>query len=119
MANSDKLIGIFPNTGETGVPRILFVGSGNKPINLRVEDDNRLNFVNSSGNHLFSIGESGNSSFGSGLAVSGSISADMVYINGVAVSVSGHLHSIGEVVSLSGILDKKIDDDDPIEGGFF
>lgn len=51
--------------------------------------------------------------------VSGTIAANMVYVNGVMVSVSGHSHVINDISSLPTILDKKLDDDDPIVGGFF
>lgn len=44
---------------------------------------------------------------------------NMVYVSGVPVSVDGHNHSINDVVSLSGILDNKLDNDDVIVGGFF
>lgn len=54
-----------------------------------------------------------------GITVSGSISADMVYVNGVMVSITGHNHVINDVISLSGVLENKIDFDDIIEGGFF
>lgn len=51
--------------------------------------------------------------------VSGTIAANMVYVNGVMVSISGHSHIIDDISSLPTILDKKLDNDDPIEGGFF
>jgi hypothetical protein len=48
-----------------------------------------------------------------------SVYYDMVYVNNIPVSVSGHNHTISDVVSLSGILENKLDNDDMIEGGFF
>lgn len=57
---------------------------------------------------------------GANLHVIGSgIFSDMVYVNGVPVSTNGHTHTIPDVISLETVLDKKIDDDDIIEGGFF
>jgi len=81
MANSDKVIGIFPETAETGIPRILFVGSGNKPVNLRVENNNNINFVNSSGTSIFSINENGSG----------------IFVNNVPVSISGHAHQTSDI----------------------
>lgn len=45
--------------------------------------------------------------------------SNMVYVNGVQVSVSGHGHIISDVDTLSSVLDNKLDTDDIIEGGFF
>lgn len=84
MANSDKVIGIFPETAETGIPRILFVGSGNKPVNLRVENNNNINFVNSSGTSIFSINENGSG----------------IFVNNIPVSISGHLHKAADITDL-------------------
>jgi hypothetical protein len=47
------------------------------------------------------------------------IFSDMVYVNGIGVTTSGHTHTIPDITSLTTVLDKKIDDDDIIEGGFF
>jgi hypothetical protein len=54
MANSDKNILIVPNTNQTGLPNIQFVGSSSAPISLSVLDDNTLSFSGSQG-QLFSI----------------------------------------------------------------
>ncbi|BCU94579.1 MAG: hypothetical protein CM15mV5_2480 [uncultured marine virus] len=54
MANSDKDILITPNKGQTALPEIKFVGSGNDPIYLRVLDDNTISFEGSQG-QLWSI----------------------------------------------------------------
>ena len=54
MANSDKDILITPNTGETNLPEISFIGFSNTPIKLRVLDDNTVSFEGSAG-QLFSI----------------------------------------------------------------
>lgn len=51
--------------------------------------------------------------------VSGTIAANMVYVNGVQVSISGHLHTISDINSLQSTLDTKLDDGDDINGGFF
>ena len=47
--NSDKDILITPNKGQTALPEIKFVGSGNDPIYLRVLDDNTISFEGSQG----------------------------------------------------------------------
>jgi hypothetical protein len=54
MANSDKNILITPNIGQTAEPRIVFTGSGNSPITMKVLDSNALSFEGSAG-QLFSI----------------------------------------------------------------
>lgn len=54
MANSDKNILIVPNTNQSGLPNIRFVGSSSAPISLSVLDDNTLSFTGSQG-QLFSI----------------------------------------------------------------
>lgn len=61
MSNLDKNIGIFPNTGAgSGIlPEILFVGSGNNPISLYVNDDNSLSFKTVGGTTVFGISHSG------------------------------------------------------------
>ena len=60
MADSDKLIGIFPETGVSGLlPRIEFTGKDNKKVSLQTEDNNDLHFVNASGNSLLKITTSG------------------------------------------------------------
>lgn len=61
MANSDKLIGIFPNTNEgSGIfPEIRFVGSGNQPISLFVKDNNDLTISSSGVNDILVINQSG------------------------------------------------------------
>lgn len=51
--------------------------------------------------------------------VGSGIFSDMVYVNGISVTTSGHTHTIPDITSLETVLDKKIDDDDIIEGGFF
>ena len=45
--------------------------------------------------------------------------ANMVYVNGVAVSVSGHSHVISDVNALENTLNNKLSSNDAIEGGFF
>ena len=61
MANSDKLIGIFPNTNEESgiLPEIRFIGSSNNPISLFVNDDNTLSFKTLSGASVLDINHSG------------------------------------------------------------
>lgn len=54
MANTDKDILITPNRGQTTLPEIKFIGSGNVPISLRVLDDNTISFEGNQG-QLFSI----------------------------------------------------------------
>lgn len=54
MANSDKNIVITPNIGQTAEPKLVFTGSGNTPITMRVLDSNALSFEGSVG-QLFSI----------------------------------------------------------------
>lgn len=54
MANSDKNILIVPNTNQSGLPNIQFVGSSSAPISLSVLDDNTISFSGSQG-QLFSI----------------------------------------------------------------
>lgn len=54
MANTDKNIVITPNIGQTAEPKIVFTGSGNTPITMRVLDSNALSFEGSVG-QLFSI----------------------------------------------------------------
>lgn len=54
MANSDKNIIITPNTNQTSLPNIRFVGSSSNPISLDVLDDNTISFSGSQG-QLFSI----------------------------------------------------------------
>jgi hypothetical protein len=57
MANSDKDILITPNIGQAALPEIKFVGTGNSPRYIRVNDDNSLAFLNNSGTERFSINE--------------------------------------------------------------
>lgn len=57
MANSDKDILITPNIGQAALPEIKFVGTGNSPRFLRVNDDNSLAFLNNAGTERFSINE--------------------------------------------------------------
>jgi len=57
MANSDKDIIITPNRNQAALPEIRFVGTGNSPRLLRVNDDNSLAFLNNSGTERFSINE--------------------------------------------------------------
>lgn len=45
--------------------------------------------------------------------------SNMVYINSVPVSISGHNHQIQDVTLLENTLENKLDNDDIIEGGFF
>ena len=118
MANSDKLIGIFPNTGAgSGIfPEIRFVGSGNQPISLFVQDNNDLTVSSSGTQNILVINQSG---VIIKQGVFENLVSNMVYVNNTPVSVSGHNHSITDVVSLSGILDNKLDNDDVIVGGFF
>lgn len=61
MSNLDKNIGIFPNTGAgSGIlPEIRFVGSGNDPISLYVNDDNSLSFKTVGGKQVFNINHNG------------------------------------------------------------
>jgi hypothetical protein len=54
MANSDKNIIIVPNTNQSGLPNIQFVGSSSAPISLNVLDDNTVSFSGSQG-QLFAI----------------------------------------------------------------
>lgn len=52
--------------------------------------------------------------------VSGTIAANMVYVSGVQVSVSGHTHFINDIGSLQTILDNKLDlTGDIFDGGNF
>lgn len=57
MANSDKDILITPNIGQAALPEIKFVGTGNSPRYLRINDDNSLAFLNNSGTERFSLNE--------------------------------------------------------------
>ena len=59
MANSDKQIGIFPETGTVLYPRIEFTGSGNMPITIEALDDNSLNFKSSLNSSILRIYPSG------------------------------------------------------------
>ena len=54
MANTDKDILITPNRGQTTLPEMKFVGSGNTPLYLKVLDDNTITFESNT-NQLFSI----------------------------------------------------------------
>lgn len=54
MANSDKNILITPNVGSANNPTIVFNGSDNVPITLRVLDTSTISFEGSAG-QLFSI----------------------------------------------------------------
>lgn len=54
MANSDKNIIITPNTNQSGLPKIEFVGSSSVPITLSVLDNTSISFSSSAG-QLFSI----------------------------------------------------------------
>jgi hypothetical protein len=59
MANSDKIIGIFPETGTSAYPRIEFTGSGSIPITIEALDDNSLNFKSSVNSSILRIYSSG------------------------------------------------------------
>ena len=59
MANSDKKIGIFPETGTSLYPRIEFTGSGNVPIAIETLDDNSLNFRSEFNSSILRIYPSG------------------------------------------------------------
>jgi hypothetical protein len=59
MANADKTIGIFPETGTSGYPRIEFTGSGNIPITIEALNDNSLNFKSSLNPSILRIYASG------------------------------------------------------------
>ncbi len=54
MANSDKDILITPNKNQTGLPSISFVGQGNVPLALNVQDSNNISFDGTAG-QLFTI----------------------------------------------------------------
>lgn len=55
MADTDKDILITPNTGNTNLPTIDFVGSSNSPISLKVLDGNEILFESSAFAPLFKI----------------------------------------------------------------
>ena len=55
MANSDKEILITPNRGQSALPEVKYVGSGNDPITSKVLDDNTISFESGT-NQLFTIG---------------------------------------------------------------
>ena len=97
MADSDKLIGIFPETGQSGLlPRIEFTGKDNKKITLQTEDNNDLHFVNASGESLLKI------------TTSGVIGANSLQVNSTGVSLIGHTHTASDITnfasSVSGVL---------------
>ena len=119
MSNLDKNIGIFPNTGEgSGIlPEIRFIGSGNQPISLYVKDNNDLSISSSGTSDILVVHQSGINIKQANFTQS--LSANMVYVNGVPVSISGHSHVISDINSLQSSLDNKLDDDDTITGGFF
>lgn len=54
MADSDRDIVITPNKGQSAEPNIVFTGSDNVPITLKVLDDGTLTFLGSTG-EIFSI----------------------------------------------------------------
>lgn len=56
MADTDKNILITPNVGSTDEPTIVFTGSDNNPVTLRVLDDGTISFEGSSG-QLFSVAD--------------------------------------------------------------
>jgi len=56
MADVDKNILITPNRGQSSQPNIVFTGSNNTPLTLRVLDDGTLSFEGSAG-QLFSISD--------------------------------------------------------------
>ena len=56
MANSDKDILITPNKGQSALPEIKFVGSGNDPIYLRVLDDNTIFIGDANGSNARNTG---------------------------------------------------------------
>ena len=87
MANSDKDILITPNKGQTALPEIKFVGSGNDPIYLRVLDDNTISFEGSQG-QLWSINNN---------LTSGTIFqvADISGIPAIAVDANGRIDIAG------------------------
>ena len=87
MANSDKDILITPNKGQSALPEIKFVGSGNDPIYLRVLDDNTISFEGSQG-QLWSINNN---------LTSGTIFqvADVSGIPAIAVDANGRIDIAG------------------------
>ena len=87
MANSDKDILITPNKGQSALPEIKFVGSGNDPIYLRVLDDNTISFEGSQG-QLWSINNN---------LTSGTIFqvADISGIPAIAVDANGRIDIAG------------------------
>ena len=87
MANSDKDILITPNKGQSALPEIKFVGSGNDPIYLRVLDDNTISFEGSQG-QLWSINNN---------LTSGTIFqvADISGIPSIAVDANGRIDIAG------------------------
>ena len=102
MANSDKKIGIFPETATSGYPRIEFTGSGNIPITIETLNDNSLNFKSSLNSSILRIYPSGTVS-----APSGNFTQSL-QVNGTGVSLSGHTHSSSDITnfnsSVSGLL---------------
>jgi hypothetical protein len=102
MANIDKKIGIFPETGTSGYPRIEFTGSGNIPITIETLDDNSLNFKSSLNSSILRIYPSGTVSGPSGNFT------QSLQLNGTGVSVSGHTHTSSNITdfnsSVSGLL---------------
>lgn len=117
-----------------------FISDFNEAVDDRIGDqllsagDNiQINYDDNANSLVISatgLQPSGNYALLSGANFTGNISApsisgttgyftDMVYVNGVAVSTSGHTHIIPDVSNLQITLDNKLDLDDTIEGGFF
>ena len=83
MANSDKEILITPNRGQTAVPEIKYVGSGNDPVTSKVLDDNTISFESGT-NQLFTVGT--NVTSGNVFTV-----ADVSGVPSIAVNASGRV----------------------------
>lgn len=83
MANSDKEILITPNRGQTAVPEIKYVGSGNDPVTSKVLDDNTISFESGT-NQLFTVGTN---------VTSGNIFtvADVSGVPSIAVNANGRV----------------------------
>lgn len=101
-------------------------------INVNTNNINETISVSSSGyiginttSPLTHLHVNGSGLFSNDLQTSGTLIAssgnfaNMVYVNGVAVSVSGHSHIISDVNALENTLNNKLSTNDAIEGGFF